>query len=190
MMLMAMSSTARLGRKTTRDDEVEQSRRALSKNLIRPLSMQDHQDERFRRPALPHAGVQVKSIRWRRKLRDEAKPWVFSVCLWARPVSHIYRTSGGIVSRARSQTDLISKSTLPKKETMNLSVMTPKNKTTKGNYSCKATGPILVDHPCTCHTYARPRPEPGQAGEASECACGLLFPSFTSHLVWCREPTI
>jgi hypothetical protein len=29
--------TARLGRKTTRDEELEQSRRALPKNLIRPL---------------------------------------------------------------------------------------------------------------------------------------------------------
>ena len=32
-----MSSTARLGRKTTRDDEFEQSRTTLPKNLIRPL---------------------------------------------------------------------------------------------------------------------------------------------------------
>ena len=48
-----MSSTARLGRKTTRDDEFEQSRTALPKNLIRPLPVQDRKDERFRRPALP-----------------------------------------------------------------------------------------------------------------------------------------
>jgi hypothetical protein len=36
-MKMAVGSTARLGRKTTRDEEREQSRRALPKNLIRPL---------------------------------------------------------------------------------------------------------------------------------------------------------
>ena len=43
-----MSSTARLGRKTTRDDEFEQSRTALPKNLIRLLPVQDRKDERFR----------------------------------------------------------------------------------------------------------------------------------------------
>ena len=32
-----VGSTVRLGRKTTRDEELEQSRRALPKNLIRPL---------------------------------------------------------------------------------------------------------------------------------------------------------
>jgi hypothetical protein len=57
-LLMAMettvSSTARLGRKTTRDDKLEQSRRALPKNLIRPLPVQNRKDKRFRRPALPH----------------------------------------------------------------------------------------------------------------------------------------
>jgi hypothetical protein len=37
MMKMAVGSTARLGWKTTRDEELEQSRRALPKNLIRPL---------------------------------------------------------------------------------------------------------------------------------------------------------
>jgi hypothetical protein len=36
-MKTAVASTARLGWKTTRDEELEQSRRALSKNLIRPL---------------------------------------------------------------------------------------------------------------------------------------------------------
>jgi hypothetical protein len=36
-MKTAVGSTARLGRKTTRDEEREQSRRALLKNLIRPL---------------------------------------------------------------------------------------------------------------------------------------------------------
>jgi hypothetical protein len=34
---MAIGSTARLGRKATRDEELEQSRRELPKNLIRPL---------------------------------------------------------------------------------------------------------------------------------------------------------
>jgi hypothetical protein len=37
MMKTAVGCTARLGWKTTRDEELEQSRRALSKNLIRPL---------------------------------------------------------------------------------------------------------------------------------------------------------
>jgi hypothetical protein len=36
-MKTAIGSTVRLGRKTTRDEECEQSRRALSKNLICPL---------------------------------------------------------------------------------------------------------------------------------------------------------
>jgi hypothetical protein len=36
-MKMAVGCTARLGWKTTRDEELEQSRRALPKNLIRPL---------------------------------------------------------------------------------------------------------------------------------------------------------
>jgi hypothetical protein len=36
-MKTAVGSTAQLGWKTTRDEELEQSRRALPKNLIRPL---------------------------------------------------------------------------------------------------------------------------------------------------------
>jgi hypothetical protein len=36
-MKMAVGSTARLGWKTTRDEELEQSHRALPKNLIPPL---------------------------------------------------------------------------------------------------------------------------------------------------------
>jgi hypothetical protein len=36
-MKTAVGCTAQLGRKTTRDEELEQSRRALFKNLIRPL---------------------------------------------------------------------------------------------------------------------------------------------------------
>jgi hypothetical protein len=36
-MKTVVSSTARLGRKTTHDEELEQSYRALPKNLIRPL---------------------------------------------------------------------------------------------------------------------------------------------------------
>jgi hypothetical protein len=36
-MKKAVGNTARLGRKRTRDEELEQSRRALPKNLIRPL---------------------------------------------------------------------------------------------------------------------------------------------------------
>jgi hypothetical protein len=36
-MKTAIGSTARLGWKTTRDEELEQSRRALPKNLFRPL---------------------------------------------------------------------------------------------------------------------------------------------------------
>jgi hypothetical protein len=36
-MKTAIGCTARLGRKTTRDEELEQSCRALPKNLIRPL---------------------------------------------------------------------------------------------------------------------------------------------------------
>jgi hypothetical protein len=37
-MKTAVGCTARLGWKTTRDEELEQSHRALPKNLIRPLS--------------------------------------------------------------------------------------------------------------------------------------------------------
>ena len=58
-----MSSTALLGRKTTRDDEFEQSRTALPKNLIRPLPVQDRKDERFRRPALLIADAPLRSGR-------------------------------------------------------------------------------------------------------------------------------
>jgi hypothetical protein len=36
-MKMVVGCTARLGRKTTRDAELDQSHRVLSKNLIRPL---------------------------------------------------------------------------------------------------------------------------------------------------------
>jgi hypothetical protein len=36
-MKTALGSTTRLGRKTSHDEELEQSRRALPKNLIRPL---------------------------------------------------------------------------------------------------------------------------------------------------------
>ena len=72
LLLTAMNSTARLGRKTTRDDEFEQSRTALPKNLIRPLPVQDRKDERFRRPALPRADARRRlgwsRLRWRRKL--------------------------------------------------------------------------------------------------------------------------
>ena len=86
-----MSSTDRLGRKTTCDDEFEQSRTALPKNLIRPLPVQDRKDERFRRPALPRADARRRlgwtRLRRRRKLRDEAKPLAFSVCLWPQPVA-------------------------------------------------------------------------------------------------------
>ena len=71
VMNTTMSSTARLGRKTTRDDEFEQSRTALPKNLIR-LPVQDRKDERFRRPALPRADARRRlgwsKLRWRRKL--------------------------------------------------------------------------------------------------------------------------
>jgi hypothetical protein len=36
-MKTVVGSTARLGRKMTRDEELEQSRKSLPKNLIRPL---------------------------------------------------------------------------------------------------------------------------------------------------------
>jgi hypothetical protein len=60
-MKMAVGSTARLGRKTTRDEELEQSRRALPKNLIRPLpymiaNASGFRDLLSRSPA--HAGAQ------------------------------------------------------------------------------------------------------------------------------------
>jgi hypothetical protein len=48
-----VGSTARLGRETARDEEIEQSRRALPKNLIRPLPYRIAKGEWFRRPALP-----------------------------------------------------------------------------------------------------------------------------------------
>ena len=69
--------TAGLGRKTTRDDDIEQSREALPKNLIRPLPVQDRKSEWFRRPALPFVGARRRSgwsrLRRRRKQREEAK---------------------------------------------------------------------------------------------------------------------
>ena len=39
----------------------EQSHRALPKNLIHPLPVQDPKGERFRRPALPFAGARRRS---------------------------------------------------------------------------------------------------------------------------------
>ena len=91
-LLMAMettvSSTARLGRKTTRDDEFEQSRRALPKNLIRPLPVQDRKDERFRRPALPHASIRDRvDYGGGTSYEMRQNPRCFSVCLWPRPVA-------------------------------------------------------------------------------------------------------
>jgi len=41
--------------------EDEQSRLALPKNIIRPLPVQYHKSERFRRPALPFAGARWRS---------------------------------------------------------------------------------------------------------------------------------
>ena len=56
---------------------VEQSRRALPKNLIRPLPVQDLKGERFRRPALLFAGARRRSgwrrLRWRRNSKREGK---------------------------------------------------------------------------------------------------------------------
>ena len=57
MRLVALSYT----RKASHDDELEQSREALPKNLICPLPVQDHKDGRFRRPALPIAGARRRS---------------------------------------------------------------------------------------------------------------------------------
>ena len=84
-----MSSTARLGRKTTRDDEFEQSRTALPKNLIRPLPVQDHKDERFRRPALPRADAVWDGVDYDGGASCEMRqnPRCFSVCLWPQPVA-------------------------------------------------------------------------------------------------------
>ena len=86
-----MSSTARLGRKTTRDDEFEQSRTALPKNLIRPLLVQDRKDERFRRPALPRADARQRldGVDYDGGASCEMRqnPRCFSVCLWPQPVA-------------------------------------------------------------------------------------------------------
>ena len=86
-----MSSTARLGRKTTRDDEFEQSRTALPKNLIRPLPVQDRKDERFRRPALPRADARQRldGVDYDGGASCEMRqnPRCFSVCLWPQPVA-------------------------------------------------------------------------------------------------------
>ena len=57
---------------------VEQSRRALPKNLIRSLPVQDPKGERFRRPALPFAGARRRSgwrrLRWRRSSERRQNP--------------------------------------------------------------------------------------------------------------------
>jgi hypothetical protein len=46
----------RVGRKTTRGEDLEQSHRSASKkNLIRSLAVQDHKSKRFRKHALPFA---------------------------------------------------------------------------------------------------------------------------------------
>ena len=49
--------SSRLGRRTSHGEDLEQSRLAVPKNLIRPLLLQDHKSERFRRPALSFAGA-------------------------------------------------------------------------------------------------------------------------------------
>ena len=86
-----MSSTARLGRKTTRDDEFEQSRTALPKNLIRPLPVQDRKDERLGdllSHAPMHAGV-WDGVDYDGGASCEMRqnPRCFSVCLWPQPVA-------------------------------------------------------------------------------------------------------
>jgi hypothetical protein len=55
-MKTAVGSTTRLGRKTTRDEEREQSRRAFPKNLIRPLSYRIAKASGFR-DLLSHSSV-------------------------------------------------------------------------------------------------------------------------------------
>ena len=56
----------------------EQSRRALPKNFIRPLPVQDPKGERFRRPALPFAGARRRSgwrrLQWRRSSEERQNP--------------------------------------------------------------------------------------------------------------------
>jgi hypothetical protein len=55
---------------STRSEDHEQSRRTLPKNLIRPLPVQDLEDEGFRRPALLSADARLRS--GRRELKGDS----------------------------------------------------------------------------------------------------------------------
>jgi hypothetical protein len=79
-----VSGTARLGWKTSHGEQREESRKVLPKNLIRPLPVQDHKSERFRRPALLFAGA-CKRLGWSR-LRwhhssEKRQKWSFDCVL-------------------------------------------------------------------------------------------------------------
>jgi hypothetical protein len=85
-MKTAVGCTVRLGWKTTRDEELEQSRRALPKNLIRPLPYRiakaSGSGDLFSRSSV-HAGAQnevdygggASSERWQ-------NPRLVSGCVW------------------------------------------------------------------------------------------------------------
>ena len=74
---------------------VEQSRRALPKNLIRPLPVQDPKGERFWRLALPFAGARRSSgwirLWWQHNSEKRQNPNLSWYILWCQPMGWIYR---------------------------------------------------------------------------------------------------
>jgi len=70
---------------------VEQSRRALLKNLIRPLPVQNFKDKRFRRPALPFAGARRHSgwrrLWWQRNNERRQNSWLELIYPLVQPMS-------------------------------------------------------------------------------------------------------
>ena len=70
---------------------VEQSRRALPKNLIRPLPVQNFKDKKFRRPALPFAGARRHSgwrrLWWQRNNERRQNSWLELIYPLVQPMS-------------------------------------------------------------------------------------------------------
>ena len=91
---MTVCHNTRLGRRTSRGEEDEQSRLALSKNQIRPLPVQDHNSKRFRRPALPFAGARRRSG-WSNyeggATARRGKTLTRLDAFWYRPTGQLYR---------------------------------------------------------------------------------------------------
>jgi hypothetical protein len=137
------------------------SAKALPKNLIHPISMQDPKGVEFRRPILPFAGARRRSgwrrLRWRRNNEKRKKSYVL-VCSWWRPMSHIYREVKPTSRRDRDLNRLCLGFRLPC--LTELGTKSPKIKTAKGS-----------------RTHARHIP--ARRGARAWCLSSLLH-----HIAW------